>query len=334
MIFIQIILLFFTRVKSNSILKILIFSVGFTCVLFFRNLNEVLDISLYMDEMTFLKNNSIFESSLAWKGDYLFLLILKILSYFDKYLGILIYFFISMLFFLKQLLRLSKNNNLSFGVLLLFVFSSLSFYLMFGNTLRQGLAFSFILGSFNNFNKNKIWFMFYFICAFMSHKSVIIFLLPFIIIYFKNYKKITFFLLLPFFLFIYSYLLNNLISLKFTQYSSLTNPDIFNDFIKLIAVTVVFVISTFILKNKFTIFHLTILCIIIVSFVFINMPIISSRLLLFAQLIIPIILAHSYKEIQFKSNFNLKKGVVIYSLIFFLIMINTKAYISLMSIKL
>ena len=84
MIFVQIILLFFTRVKSYPIFKILIFSIGFTCVLFFRNLDEVLDVALYMDQMVFLKNNSIFESSLAWKADYLFLLILKILSYFGE----------------------------------------------------------------------------------------------------------------------------------------------------------------------------------------------------------------------------------------------------------
>ena len=325
--------LFLTKISSSNYLKIFYLSLIMASILFYRDLSNVLDVALYMDEIVFLRENSILDSSLVWKGDFLFLIFLKILSYFDAQLAIFIYFFITIFLFLTQVNIFSKINKLPVNNLFLFYLSSIAFYLVFGNTLRQGLSFIFILGVFNHYKRNNFLVFTYLFLAALAHKAALIFVFPFLFQFLRKKLFISLLFYLPIIYFLNNSILKELIELKNLQYQGSANPDLFNDLIKLVIVSSVSFVSIFLSKEKHTLINMSMFIILLVSTILINRPVISSRLILYAQLLVPILLTYNFKSIYLnnRNNNKYKHSIILFSVVYLLLITGTPTFKSLMT---
>lgn len=124
-----------------------------------RDSTQILDINLYSNEfINFQSGQTIFESGLFWKGEYLFLILMMSLKFLNVKVFFFLYHFVSLYVLSiavnKIFIYLFKINNLYFSP---FILLSYGFILLYANVIRQGMAFSFALLCISLYlsNKNK-----------------------------------------------------------------------------------------------------------------------------------------------------------------------------------
>lgn len=301
---------------------------GFALILTFlfyqRNIELVLDMNLYIEETDFLKSDTIVNSRLFWKGEYFFLILLKGISLIlPSKIGIYTLVFLGMIVYLSSLTQIARNLNLNPIIVIILTFSSLYFYLLFGNTIRQGLALAISFLSLRHLlSNNKKTFLVLAILALLTHKStLILFVIP-ILHEVKSLRRsiklpLTIILICASFAFINDYL-----SVKLLNYG-MENADLTKDLIKL---SVSILLSTLILTNRRSIpdyFKYTFYTITILSLILIGFSSISSRLLLYNQALTPFIFASIFKGA--KNQFVL----VLFSMIYLASIMNTTTFKSL-----
>ena len=278
--------IFLSRVSYTSVLTL---ALVFTFVFFLRDITKVADMDLYLNEIIFLKDNSILNSRLFWKGEYFYLLILKSVTFLPAKFGLYSIVFFSLFIFLKSSFEIAKYFELNILFLLLCLFTSLSFYMVFGNIIRQGIAISLIMLSYSyHLKKSIIKPIIFLIMAFFTHISCVVLIIPFLLTRIKFSTRIfvllvslavsLFFIIEPYFI------------LKINSYS-MVNSDITKDLIKLSTGVVVLIFAFFNRKVIDIIFLKSYSFIILISIIFISVESIGSRLLIYSQILTPFIFA-------------------------------------------
>jgi len=209
-----------TFVINNKFLsKILIFIVATFTISFigFRDILEynfdgyITDTYRYTKEFFPNMNtlHEVFYGETSWKGDYLFFtltfLIRSITDSPDIYLFLISLISVGILFYAYYRLSVKINKEKYFLFFILLLITTVTFYSLYANLIRQGFALSIVLLSIT-INK-KILKYFLLLVAFLFHKSIISIVIAIIIVdIFKNKTKIlnyslyitTFFFLINF----------------------------------------------------------------------------------------------------------------------------------------
>lgn len=191
-----------SRTRVYSLFSyVLIFSLPVVFVL--RDFYEIKDALVYMDYFREYDDfYSIFNGSYSWKGDYSFFFFGWLTKLFiDSPMSYMAFFYyINCFFALLFLYKISCKMECHYHLLLfLSFFCSSSFYFLYGNVVRQGMAFSFFLLFVLVVLSFKGWVriilgVIVFLVAIYSHKSVIVLFCS--IALFFAYKKKSMFTLL------------------------------------------------------------------------------------------------------------------------------------------
>lgn len=315
--------LFLNRTSYSSVLLL---TLVFTLLFYFRDITKVLDMDLYMNEIIFLKDNSILNSRLFWKGEYFFLLIMKSVTFLPPKTGLYLIVFFSLFIFFKSSFEIAKFFELNILYLIILLITSLSFYMAFGNIIRQGTAISLVMLSYSFYLKKSVKkAVFFFTIAFLTHKSSIVLIIPFILantkfslrsfILFVSIAVILFFIIEPYF------------NLKIKSYST-ENSDMQKDLIKLSSGVIVLLLAF--CKRKLidkTLLY-TYSYIILISLIFISVESIGSRLLIYSQIFTPFIFAFIFgKKKSLKNHTTLIATFI--SFVYFTLIVSTPTFISL-----
>ena len=286
------------RYSISSRYYLLSLSLILTFLFYQRNIESILDMSLYLEELVFLKNGSIIESRLFWKGEYFFLILLKIFSnILDPKTSLYLLVFSGIVLYLSALTKIARIHNINSFYILLLTSCSIYFYLVFGNTLRQGIALALALNATLFYYNKKYWLVLLFgIFSILSHRSAIILFIYPIIKELSNVKLKSYWtlfsLIIIFILFVN---LKEYFYLKFYSYS-MSNKDIFKDSIKLMISFALCVLIFFHSRKVPGYFKYTFVAITLIASIFISFDSISSRLLLYNQAITPFILLFLVKK--------------------------------------
>jgi hypothetical protein len=188
--------------KSSKVKKAIILSqyILFATLFGLRNIPLDSDTWRYVE---YFKNNksldSLFAGTFAWKGEYFFFLIGLILSNLTENSTFYLLFFS---FFSFALIIASINNifprNYTLSSWFLYCLTcTSSSYLLYGNVIRQGLAFSIALFGFSCWITNKkhkiLIIASCFVLSFYTHKSISFFLLSILLIIPYRIKTSTLF---------------------------------------------------------------------------------------------------------------------------------------------
>jgi hypothetical protein len=175
-------------------------------VVLFISLRDIIpnsDTATYIEYFNYYDGfETVYHSYFAWKGDYFFFFLGWIIKLFTNseslYIFLLDFIAINLLFFAYyRILNTLNINKNTFIVLIFFVFSTSSFIFLYGNVIRQGLSVSLVLLAISYFIDKKVTVgIFYFILAILTHKSSLIFLPIFIIVFYYDIKWLTIFFIL------------------------------------------------------------------------------------------------------------------------------------------
>lgn len=188
--------------KNKDTIIVSLFSYVFIAVylsftLSSRNVFEIHDAVVYMgyfDEYSDF--NSIFTGSYSWKGDYFFFFLGYLFKLFSKdsemYMRTF-YFFNAFFYFVVSALILWKCRVSNYIFFMLFVCVSSSFFFLYGNVVRQGLAFSLFLSLIFLLSCRTLSFKIFIIplvivAAALSHKAILVLIAP--IFFIRFFRKI------------------------------------------------------------------------------------------------------------------------------------------------
>lgn len=203
----------------------------------FRDILDIHDAVVYMGYFREYSDfSSIFNGSYAWKEDYFFFFIgyfFKLFSNDDMLYMQFFYFLNSIFFFFTLFLITLKVGRVEVFIIILFVLSSSSFYFLYGNVVRQGLALSlFLLFTYlsiiNSTILIKVLMLLVTACAYYSHKAVfILFLAVLFLPILKKTPYISFLLLGSLISYISSYFYKILLSIVGVEGSLILKLDIY-----------------------------------------------------------------------------------------------------------
>ena len=143
----------FINKKFHSLIVIFLFSL-YLCL---RDFTQIIDINLYSLEFSKFQNGqSIVDSSLFWKGEYFFLILMYILKFMNLKIFFFTYHFISLFIFVYSIKKIFRYffrlDNINF---IPFIFLSYGFILLYSNVIRQGMALSIMLLGISYYLDNK-----------------------------------------------------------------------------------------------------------------------------------------------------------------------------------
>lgn len=274
------------------------FALVLTFIFFHRNIEAVMDMDLYLEELIFLKSGSLIESRLFWKGEYFFLILLKIFAYIlDPKIGLYLLVFSGIILYLNSLNKIAKFYGLNPLYILILTFCSVYFYLVFGNTLRQGIALGLGINTIVYYYNRKYWLAVVFgILTLLTHRSaVVLFIYPIISVFFKTNLKTYWRFLLPIILYFLFMNYKDYFFLKISGYS-LENEDLIKDSIKLVTSLILSLLILIYWKRIPDYLKYTFILTTFLSTMFITFNSISSRFLLYNQALTPLILLFLIKK--------------------------------------
>lgn len=181
-------------------LSIIFFILFFSALVGLRNVDSSTDTAYYADVFqNSISLEEIISGRMSWKGDYFFgFLTYLIRSFFENYN---IYFFLlalislSVLFFGLYRIYAEKFNKRDSEYILYISIFFLTYipFLMYGNTVRQGLAVSLSVLALSYLRNSLLIYFFISILALFTHKSAILLLFFPIYFYLLSNKNLNFF---------------------------------------------------------------------------------------------------------------------------------------------
>lgn len=302
--------------KTNIIFVSIVVSV----IVGFRSLNAGNDTEIYIELFESINSfNDIFFGYMAWKGDYFFTLItflIKRISHNPRFFLVAMGLF-STIILSNGLSRLYGNHKQKFNLICLFYLTHIPF-LLFGNVIRQGIAISLLVFGFSFYNSRKSIFYIFLFLSFFTHKSAIIFLLFPIFNLIKGKSKYIIYLSFAFVLKSVMFIIITLIpflnsKISFYQNNFLETENTLQ--VVLLTFLIILLLNKEIYSTRIKndlIFNYC-LFIIMMSFLFIDIPKISGRLFMWLVPVLPYILVNSFKG--YKQEKVLKYSLIVISLI-------------------
>lgn len=197
-----VILLLYKSLVRIKIDKLLIFMITiiFSLITGLRDETAGYDTVNYVTLFNNILNfQDIFYGYMAWKGDYFFSFIAYIVKIFTNDYHIFLFFvsFFSISILNIGLYRLYKQINVNN----IFILSSLFFmtyipYLLFGNTIRQGLSISLVVLALSYFSSKYKFYFILFLASFSHKSAMLFFIFPLFESFLKTYKYKYLYLLL------------------------------------------------------------------------------------------------------------------------------------------
>ena len=289
-----------------------------------RDFTKILDINLYSQEfISFQSGQTIFESRLFWKGEYLFLIMMLSLKFLNVKVFFFIYHFVSLyilsLAIKKIFVYFFKIKNFYFSP---FILLSYGFLLLYAYVIRQGMAFSFALLCISLYlsNKNKRAFVSS-IISIGFHTSAFIMFIPILFnILIKTSILNKIFLICLSILFLYLFDLNDYYVVKFESFENESNNLIL---VKLLISILPFILYSITGLGKEYIKFFLILYLILGFFM--TNPKLLSRVLLYTELIS--FLYFNFIFMKIKSNQIFLKYTLLFLVSFpmLLILLNTNS---------
>jgi len=303
-------------IKNKSLTFIIMFY-GLIIVSFFYGFREIViynpqgfttDSFRYMNWFYEIKTiDDVFYGSSSWKADYFFFLIAYVVHNFTNNHNI--YFFVNSILSFSILVLgyyklIGKKYFYFMPLILLFLVCSSTVVANYGNLLRQGLALSLFILSLS-FMLEKKYFIGYFLLfiAIFTHKSTIIFILIYFMVFNINipirYYLYIFTISVPFiFINIFNFIpINFNISIlqKLSTYQESTSRMLLY---KSIILTLLFLLFyRFRINNlKYTFILKIYIILLVISFFLFKIEIISGRLLYYPSILIPYFLFEYIKN--------------------------------------
>ena len=182
-----------TDAKLVSVMTYIIVALYFSVLLSNRDVYSINDAVIYMEYFNEYSDfSSIFTGSYAWKGDYFFFFLGYLFKLFSNDSELYIrtfYFFNTLFYFVLSALLLNRVKVYNYLFFVVFVIVSSSFFFLYGNVIRQGLAFNLFLMFILVYSSNHGYLRFIIaplilIAAIFSHKAIIVLIIP---VYIVNY---------------------------------------------------------------------------------------------------------------------------------------------------
>lgn len=251
--------------KVISLSLYLLLATYFALVLASRNVYAIDDAVVYMSYFKEYSDfSSIFTGSYSWKGDYFFFFLGYLFKLFSKdpVLYIKTFYFVNTLcFFVLSATIISRCKTHNYLFNFVFIVVSSSFFFLYGNVIRQGLAFNLFLlflliYSSPRYYLKFIWLIIITILAFLSHKAIVVLFLPVLFIrFFSKFPKPKFIIVVLFigvsvsnFMEILLYFLGGPLLSKFMIYKESVGEA--DGIEKLLLTFILLIITTYILQYR------------------------------------------------------------------------------------